>query len=110
MGMIWLVTEKRFVEEYANHIRNIPLKYVNWFVDYKTGSLRMYITAQGTNEVYCYVHSGGTDTLSAVLKDMLSEKGMVLGIEDSDDYKGRDNIKDLVNEIKGLKFSQVALK
>jgi len=105
--MIWLISKKRILIEYANHVVNIPHKVVNWLHD--ASSVTMYITAQGTNDVYCYKHPEPFEVLEntePALRDMLRAEGHIMGIlEDDDDIK--EGLEDVSKELKQLKFSQV---
>ena len=78
--MIYIVSSKRFELEYSNHVVQVPNKNVNWYVEPDTGYIRFYITASNSTETFCYLHKTGTDTLPYTIRDMMTEKGMVLGI------------------------------
>ena len=100
---MWIVSEKRFMMEFRNHVANIPLKYVNWMHD--ADNVMMYITTQGTNEIFCYRYPGSFEMLKdtkPALLGMLKSEGHILGIvEDNKEIK--HGLKEVVTELKKLK-------
>jgi len=108
MTIVWLVDANRFVQEYYNHVSDQALKHVNWMVDIKTGFIKLFISATNGFEMYCYIHDGTIDTLPVQLKDSVSMRGAVLGTMELEDSSGIEKgITELVNEFRGLRFSQV---
>lgn len=108
MTLIWLVKFERFLQEYTNHIKDQPIKYVNWMV--QDGNLRFYIEQTNGTNSYCYIHSTGIDTVPIEIQDMMSKKGEIVGIEgiDSEDD---DGVVEKLDEIsKRLKFGQIGQK
>jgi len=84
MPIVWLVSLKRFLREYNNHVNGNDVKEINWFVDEKQ-NIRMYIEQTNGSNIYCYIHYGDSDTLPNELKMLLNERGGVLGMEGLDD-------------------------
>ena len=106
-NMIWLVSLRRFLQEYQNHIANTPNKYVNWFVD-ESNQILLYIEQTNGVNSYCYTHTGDTDTLPIEIKDIIQRNGEVLGIEDVDigDEETEERIN---NAFTRLKYNQVGI-
>lgn len=97
MTIVWLVSLKRFLYEFENHIANTDRKNINWFVD-DDGYVRMYIEQTNGSNVYCYIHKGNADTIPLELKSFILEMGSVLGIEGIDD-NDIDSVEEKVDEI-----------
>lgn len=88
MSVVWLVDAVRFLQEYRNHIKNTPLKYVNWLVDMTTGYVRMYISGTNSNDIFCHIYEGNMNTMPVELRDVIRREGMILGTIDLSGIKG----------------------